>query len=295
VDRSSGIVEFPNFSQFERIARQEKVPSAEVEKAFGHMRKGGRKKTSRRRRKTSRPATQARPWWAPGTSTSTLAMNAGRRKRVRRDDVYVPATRTGEEQPMTAVTAAVPDGQVGTFGAERGILTTSAGQTFLLPYEQAFQILAPWLTKTEFQTAFGHVRRPGVLGATERRRPIPTTYGPRSMRLGHREPPGEGPPLPGIVKGQLVLYHKPTGSIVWQAYDDEVNFPEKPLWIWFGANKIHVGFPKAMQGARAGTGERSAMIGAIDRGIPAMAMLQAFDLLLTPDQRKEAYEVFAQR
>jgi len=276
VDRGGGIIEFPNPEQFQKIARQEKVPPEEVEKAFGHLLPEKKRRTSRR--------------------TSRVRRNAGakpRRKQVARDRVYAPTTLDGEQNPLRAVAYLVPATQVGAFGADRGILATAGDQTVALRYDQAFAILDRWLTKKEFQRAFGHLRPKGVLGATEQRRPIPTHYGPRSMRLGHREPAGEGPPRPGIVKGQLVLYHKPTGSIVWQMYDDEVAFPDKPLWIWYGAHKIHVDFPKAMSGAKVGSGERAHMVGAIDRDIPPMAMLQAFDHLLRPEQRREAYEVFA--
>lgn len=280
VDRAGGIIEFPDYDQFRRIAQQEKVPSQEVDKAFGHMAPGGRKRAKRRsskRRRTSRK----------------VKKNAPRRKQVGRDSVYAPKTLSGEPVALRAISALVPLQQIGAFGADRGILATVGGQTMLLPYEQAFAVLDRWLTQKEFKKAFGHLREQRVLGDTERRRPVPTVFGPRSMRLGHRNPPGEGPALPGIVKGQLVLYHRPTGSIIWQVYDDEDNYPEKPLWIWYGAHKIHVDFPKAMTGAKVGRGERAAMVGAVDRQVPPMAMLQAFDYLLSPEQRAEAYEVFA--
>lgn len=280
VDRGAGIIEFPNPEQFQKIARQENVPPEEVDKAFGHLlpSKGAKRRTSRKPRRASR-----------------VQRNAGgrRRKQIGRDMVYVPTTIDGEEEPLRAVSSLLPAAQVGAFGADRAILATAAGQTVALRYDQAFHVLDRWLTKKEFQKAFGHLRTAAVLGATERRRPIPTHYGPRSMRLGHRSPPGEGPPRGGIVKGQLVLFHKPSGSIVWQIYDDETNFPDKPLWIWYGAHKIHVDFPKAMSGAKVGTGDRAHMVGAVDRGVPPMAMLQAFDHLLRPDQRAEAYRVFA--
>lgn len=280
VDRGGGIIEFPDPNQFQKIARQEKVPPDEVDKAFGHLLPG-----SRRGRRTSRK----------GRQTSRVRRNAakGRRKQIARDRVFIPTTLDGEDNPLRAVTYLVPAAQVGAFGADRGILATAGDQTVALRYDQAFAILDRWMTKKEFSRAFGHLRPAGVLGKTEQRRPIPTHFGPRSMRLGHREPAGEGPARPGIVKGQLVLYHKPTGSIVWQMYDDEVAFPDKPLWIWYGAHKVHVDFPKAMSGAKVGSGERAHMVGAVDRGIPPMAMLQAFDHLLRPEQRSEAYEVFA--
>lgn len=298
LDRASGMLEFPNPEQFARIAKQEKVPAEQVQIAFGHLLKTGRK-TSRRSKPKTKSRKTSRRGRARRTSkrrrkTSRVKKNAKRRrKHVRRDDVFVPFTVSGEDNPLKAISAMVPAQQVGVFGAERAIMATVGGTTALLPFENAFTVLDAWLTKKEFNKAFGHLRTGQALGKTERRRPIPTVFGPRSMRLGHREVPGEGPALPGIVKGQLVLYHKPTGSIIWQMYDDEVNYPDKPLWIWFGANKIHVDFPKAMTGARVGRGERAEMVGAIDRGIPPMAMLQAFDILLTPEQRTEAYNVFS--
>lgn len=300
LDRQNGVMEFPDPEQFQRIARQEKVPKAEVDKAFGHlMPQKSKRRTSRRKKKSKRRTSKKKRKSRRRTSRrqgffSQLFSNPVRRKSIRRDRVIVPKTRDGEPVELRALTAMVPDQQAGSFGAARGILTTAAGETVLLRYEDAFAILGRWLTRKEFDKAFGHLRTGKVLGKTQERRGVPDYYGPRSMRLGHRDPAGEGPARPGIVRGQLVLYHKPTGQIVWQAYDDEVEFPHKPIWIWYGASKIHVDFPKAMAGAKIGSGDRARMVGAVDRNIPPMAMLQAFDHLLTPQQKSEAYQVFSQ-
>lgn len=293
VDRGSGVLEFPDYEQFERLARSEKVPKEKVRKAFGHMDPAPPRRTTRtRRRRTSRRKSSKSRRTSKKKKRRRVTRNA-RRKAVRRDEVFAPHTRDGEEVPLRAQTVLIPQTQVGSFGAHRGVWMSAEGQTIILPYERAFQIAERWLTKKDFNKAFGHLRPRGVLGETERRRPVPTAYGTRPMRLGHRMPPGEGPARPGIVEGQLILYHKPSGSIVWQAYDDEVNFPQKPIWIWFGASKGHFDFPKAMQGAKVGRGDRAEFVGAVDRNIPPMAMLQAFGHLLTPEQRREAYQVFA--
>jgi hypothetical protein len=317
LDRQSGVLEFPDYEQFKKIAKDEKVPADLVEKAFGHLappskRKTSKKKASKKRRTSRRKKSSSRRTsrrkrkkkgglWAWLTSNPrrtsrrrSIRPNA-RRKRVRRDDVYIPHDREGEPIPLRAQTVLIPQAQVGTFGAQRGVYMAAAGETIILPYERAFQILERWLTKKEFGKAFGHLRTEGVLGATEKRRPIPAHYGPRSMKLGHRMPPGEGPPRPGIVPGQLVLYHKPTGSIMWQAYDDEDNFPHKPVHIWFGASKKHFDLDKAMSGAKVGTGDRARYVGAVDRGIPEMAMLQAFGHLLDRSTKREAWTLFSQK
>lgn len=296
VDRAGGILEFPDYEQFERMARQEKIPKAMVDKAFGHLKppKSKKRRTSRKRKQSRRAKTKRRTSRRKGGFLDMLFPNA-RRRSIQRDAVFVPHTIDGEDVPLRAVTAAVPGRQQGAFGSDRGIMATAAGQTVLLPYEQAFVVLERWMSRRDFAKAFGHLREAGALGMTERRRPIPTHYGPRSMRLGHRPEVGVGPAAGGIVKGQLVMFHKPTGSIVWQAYDDSANYPDKPIWIWFGAHKVHVDFPKAMSGARVGRGETRELVGAVDRGIPPMAMLSAFDYLLTPSQRRDAYRVFAQR
>jgi hypothetical protein len=297
LDRKSGVLEFPNYEQFKKIARDEKIPADLIEDAFGHMAPEKAKRKTSRRRSTKRKKPRRRTSRKKKGIAAWLGLTGNpaqpRRRRIRRDDVFVPRDMSGEEVPLRAQAVLIPQAQVGGFGAQRGIYMAAAGQTIILPYERAFQILERWLTKQEFQKAFGHLKPVGVLGETEQRRPIPTHFGPRSMRLGHRMPPGEGPALPGIVQGQLVLYHKPTGSIMWQAYDDEANSPDKPVWIWFGAHKRHFGFDKAMSGAKVGSGDRSQMIGAVDRGIPEMAMLQAFGLLLKPEVRHRARSLFS--
>lgn len=285
VTRGTGVVEFPDAEQFDRIAKQEKIPRELVDKAFGHMRRPKpKRRTSRKKRsRKNQPSALAR--------LLGLTPNA-KKKSVRRDTVFVPTTRDGEPLTLSARTVLIPEAEVPRFGADRGVYMDMGGQVLVAPYSQAIRIAERWLTKKEFFKAFGHLKGSGVLGKTPKGR-IPTAYGPRSMKLGHRNPAGEGPPLPGIVKGQLVLYHRPTGSIVWQAYDDEANFPDKPVWIWFGGKKKHVDFPKAMEGAKVGSGDRAEYVGAVDRGIPPMAMLTAFDYLLKPEQRAAAYRLFA--
>lgn len=283
VDRGGGVVEFPAPSQFARIARQEKVPHDQVQVAFGHL-LPARRRTSRRRRKTSRH----KPFFS-------LRPNSSSGKHIRRDDIYVPETRSGDAVALSARSVLIPEAEVGRFGSDHGVYMDIGGRVRIEPYATAMRLAQPWVTKHEFRKAFGHLRGKGVVGKTPPRRKIPEYYGPRSMRLGHRERPGEGPPLPGIAKGQLVLYHKPSGSIMWQAYDDEASFPDKPIWIWFGASKGHFDFAEAMQGARVGkgSGERRKAVGALDIGIPPMAMLAAFDYLLPPEARRQAYETFA--
>lgn len=291
VDRGGGIVEFPTPQQFLRLAQQEKVPRDEVYTAFGHLLPRPQRRTSRHRRTKSvrtsrRPLFSLRPFFS-------LRPNA--KKHIRRDDVFVPTKRSGEEVTLAARTVLIPEAEVGRFGSDHGVYMDMGGRVRIEPYANAMRLAQPWLTKHEFRKAFGHLRGKGVVGKTPVRRKIPEHYGPRSMRLGHRKVPGEGPVEPGVVKGQLILFHKPSGSIMWQAYDDEATYPDKPIWIWFGASKGHFDFAEAMQGARVGkgTGERRKSVGALDIGIPPMAMLAAFDYLLPPEVRRQAYETFA--
>lgn len=293
LDRGTGVTEFPSPEQFRIIARQEKIPPEIVERAFGHLMPAPKRRTSKRRKRTSKNR-PAKGWFSGlfknARRTSKIRRNA-KPKRVRQDEAFAPRTRKGEPIPLRAATVAIPINEIEFFGAEHGIYIDAGGRASIEPYSKASRTLSAWLTQAEIDRAFGHLRG-SLMGETPKRRKIPTHYNVRSMRLGHREEPGQGPPKGGIVKGQLVMFHKPSKAIVWQAYDDSKNNPDKPIWIWYGASKGHFDLSRAMAGAKLGTGDSRELVGATDRGIPPIAMLDAFGHLLPAAQRREAYRTF---
>jgi hypothetical protein len=318
----SALVEYPTADQFVGIARQRQIPKHAVDQAFGHMmkepknkpkrgRKTSARKTSRRRSSRRRPPTRRRRRRTTRRRTTRkrrVRRNPSGKRTIQRDYISVPTTTEGHDLPFSATIVDVPEAMVGVIGARRAIGISVAGeQVTLLAAPDAMRASAPWVTKKEFRKAFGHLLKGSLLGDTVPQKGIPHVYGPRVMKLGHvpgwhpgaideegrlipRPQPAKGDVVPGIVPGQLILFHKPSGQIVWQAWDDEDNNPKKPLLIKYGGGTDHFGFDKAVQGARFRGG--GAPVGAQNLNIPPMAMLEAFDYLLTPASRKRAYEQF---
>jgi hypothetical protein len=316
--KRSALVEFPTADQLISLLRKYGIPKDATQRAFGHMMKDPKnkpRKTTRRaarktsrRRSTKRRTTRRRTTKRRRTSRRRLRRNAAKRT-IRRDYISVPTTLDGEPIPFSATIAEVPEALVGIVGARRAIAISIAGEkTALVTAPDALSGSKPWVTTKEFRKAFGQLLKGSVLGDTAPQKGIPNTYGPRTMKLGHVPgwQPGDpipsaaagddlrGSVVPGIVPGHLILFHKPSGQIVWQAWDDEDRQPKKPILIKFGAGTAHFDFYKALQGARTGKGASRSKepVGALDRNIPPMAMLQAFDYLLAPAQRKAAYGKF---
>lgn len=284
--RGSGFVEYPDYEQFLRIAREEKVPKELVERAFGHLPRPKRRRTSRKKKRTSRKQ---------GFLSRLLSNPQTFSKRIQRGSILAKRTKSGQDIPLIAYEIEIPPEQATSFGSTIGILVNIDGDITVVQPEEAFKLARRWVSHKQFRRAFGHLLGGRLLPPQAISHPIPTTFGPRSMRLGHREIHGAGPALTGIERGQLVLYHKPSGAIVWQAYDDSALNPDKPVEIWFGANKGHFTLAKAISGAKLGRGDRREDVSAEGRGIPAMAMLEAFDHLLPKETRSLAYQAIAGR
>ena len=311
----SALTEYPTADQFVGIARQRQIPKHVVDQAFGHMMKERRNKPKKRvaarrtsrRRKTTRRKRRT-------TRRRRVRRNPSGKRTIRRDYISVPTTTGGHDIPFSATVVEVPESLVSLLGTRRAIGISVAGeQVEMLPAAEAMLKSVPWVSKKEFRKAFGYLLKRGtLLGETTSQQKIPHVYGPRVMKLGHIpgwhpgavDKEGELLPIPkpqkgevvaGIVPGQLILFHKPSGQIVWQAYDNEDTNPKKPILIRYGAGsddpaKRTFDFYKAVRGARFQAGGKA--IGAEDLNIPPMAMLQAFDYLLTPASRKRAYEQF---
>lgn len=268
VDRGAGVLEFPNATQFQKIAREEGVPSEQVDKAFGHLlpKKAAKKKVRK---------------------------NARRKRTVRRDLLSAAETLKGEKVDFTARTYEVDPKDVGRFGFRKGVMLDVGGKVSFLSAEDAMRRSYRWFSKQEFQKAFGYLMRGKLLGERTPSRAFPKHFGPRTMRLGYwstielhpesGEPFGQGDlMIDRIVPGQLVLIYKPRGWVAWQALVDLTD-EDKPILVKFGARSRHMEWSKAFNTAR------------VDRNIPALAFIEAFGFLLRKKERKELIREFATR
>ena len=274
VERGSGFTEFPNLQQFRRIAKEEGVPSGDVEVAFGHMDKS-KKRTSRKpRRRAAKPKTSRR----------AVRRNVTRPSRiVQRGKLYTTQSLDGTGIPISAHEVPAPTSMQSMYGPI-AMMVESGGEIRIISADAAYVVLRPWFTEKELKRALSHLMKG-----------FDAKYGKRSIKLGHRDAPNEGEPKPGIVKGQLVLYHKPSKQVVWEAWDDESCFPHKPIWIWYFGRSAHFDFTDAIRGAVVGRGPGRTPASASDVNIPPMAMLEAFGHLLSPEQRRQAYEAFLKK
>lgn len=273
LERGAGVVEFPNVDQFRRIAREEGVPSEMVESAFGHM--GGRapkRRTSRQRvRKNSRP-----------------------KRQIRRGYLMADTQRSGLASRLAAREVDVPHEEVERFGSGRGVWVDVDGKTALLSAQDAMKLAYPWFTTTQFRQAFGHMLKGSLMGETPVIARIPTTYGPRSMRLGHLSSeaienvePDRLATTIGIGRSSIVLFHKPSGGVAWYAIEDVSDGADerKPIIVP----------PKGGAGRKRKVGFATAMTEAADRNIPPLAFLQAFGHLLDPQTRRRVYRDVSSR
>jgi len=261
LDRGAGVLEFPNPEQFQRIAREEGVPPEQVERAFGHL-----------------------------MPKKKLKRNTRRRRIVRRDLLAADRTLKGDHIDFTASTYNVEPADVERLGFRQGVLLDIGGKVSFLSAEDAMRRSYRWFSKADFKKAFGHLMGGGLLGARSPGAKIPTTYGPRTMRLGHwssveldssDRPRGTGTPMSDrIVEGQLILFHKPKGQVVWQAFYDPSADPDKPILVKYGARTQALPWGKAFSSAMR------------DRNIPALAFIEAFGFLLRKKERSELIAEF---
>lgn len=246
VQRGSGVIEFPNVQQFRQIAREEGVPKERVDQAFGHLER-------------------------------KLTPNSGHRV-IRRGQLQADETLRGEPSVFVAREIALPDEEVTRFGATHGVYVDIDGEARVLHPADAMKRARKWFSPGQFKQAFGHLES-SLVGATPEQKKMPTMYGPRTMRLGHWL---KDELHTGIGKHSLVLFHKPTSSIVWQAIDVSSSSPEKPILVKFGAKSRTMDFGKALSDAQ-------------EHNIPPLAFLEAFGSLLTPESRRDAYRMFSPR
>lgn len=290
VDRGAGVIEFPKPEQFKRIASQEGIPSETVDKAFGHMRGMGKTKkrrTSRKKRRTSRK----------------VRRNARRKRVIRHGYLHTDQTTSGEKVSFTAREYFVEPEDVKRRGYTVGVEVDIAGQARVMNARDAMRQVYPWFSKEDFLKAFGHVLRKKAVARTSAKR-IPTVFGPRSMRLGYwtgMDIDSSGRPVhapgsyvvAGAQPGQLVLFHKPSKSVVWQAFADpeyDGYYSGEPAVI-----RIIAAGTSRMKGFREGKGNvgfGKALRMAQDRDIPPIAFLDAFGFMLEPDSRRELYREF---
>lgn len=286
LQRGTGFTEFPDYEQFKRIAREEKVPSGDVEIAFGHM-DASKPKAPRRtkKKKTSRKSPRRRSTRRRTSRQRRVRRNVSRPTRfVEKGKMAADYTLDGRPMPIRVHEVdALTQKQRSIYG-QKVLLVETAGETKMFGADRTASTLTIWFTAEEIQRGLGHLLR-GYSGR----------YGGHSIKLGHRDGPSEGPPRAGIVRGQLVLFHKPTGQVIWEAWDDSRDFPHKPVWVWYEGRSAHFDVEDVVRGAQVGRGVNRIPASATDLDIPPMAILTAFDHLLSPKERRSAYEALSRK
>ena len=211
VDRGSGVVEFPNRKQFEKIAREEGIDRGDVEVAFGHL---GR-----------------------------LTRNSRKKKDIRHEYLFASETLKGTQRQLLAQAVDAP----APMGVEKAIWIEVDGVSqplYLAP--DAMRRVAPWFKASQFKQAFGHLLGGSlVLGPSEGK--YPDTYGARSLRLAH----DDGKEIrAGIKRGSLILQHTASGTPVWAAYAIPGREDTRsPLLISFAGKQTSVSFRTAFNRA----------------------------------------------
>lgn len=244
VQRGSGFVEYPAPEQFGRIAREEGVSKDHVDKAFGHMK--------------------------------PLHKNVGQKKRftVKRGTLYAPETPKQEEVLLEEVPT--PAGLEHRYGGRVKLVAAQVGDkaaSLLEPAQAAREARRLGFTQGQFDRAFGHLGKGMGSGSTKSG---PTQYGPKVMKLGHRD---EGGSLrPGVAVGQLVLYDRRDGRVVWAANAVMETAETADPQIRIAGRNIK--WKPALKRAQ-------------ERNIPELAFLQAFGFMLAPDVRSKAYRQFS--
>lgn len=246
VVRGSGLVEYPAPHQFTRIAREEGVPAEEVRRAFGHLR--------------------------------SLKKNAKPKRIIRRGLLFVEDANSIFE----AREVDTPPELIVRIGSPKAIAVDVGGTGLfqIMKPEQAIRRARQFGFRADaFKTAFGHLMGGSMAGARGPGRRVPTIYGPRSMKLGHYQ---EGKATGGVQKGSLLLFHRPSGMIVWSAIEnsDKRTASRKPIVIKFGAKSKAMAVGPALNSA-------------IDRNIPPLAFLDAFGYLINPEDLKQLYQQFS--
>jgi len=246
VVRGSGLVEYPAPHQFGRIAREEGVPAEDVRRAFGHMR--------------------------------GLKKNAKPKRIVRRGLLFLE----GDDEAFEAWEVDTPPELLVRMGSPKSVAVDVGGVGLfqIMKPEQALRRARQFGFRTDaFKTAFGHLMTSPMTSVRGPGSRLPTIYGPRPMKLGHYE---EGQAKGGIRKGSLLLFHRPSGMIVWSAMEntDARTKGHKPVVVKFGAKSKAMTIGKALNAA-------------LDRNIPPLAFLDAFGYLINRTDLRQLYAKYS--
>lgn len=243
VQRDSGFVEYPAPEQIERIAKEEGVSKDHIETAFGHMKPLNKNAAARKKRFT-----------------------------VKRGAMYAPETPEREEISFEAVST--PAGLEHRYGGRVKVIAMQVGGSpaqLLEPEQAAREARRLGFTQKQFERAFGHLV--GGVGTGTGKGKGPAQYGPRVMKLGYRDE--SGALRPGIATGQLILYDRRDGRVVWAAHAVvETAATEDPQIRIAGRDvKWKTAFHRAQQ-----------------RNIPELAFMEAFGFMLPADVRRQLYK-----
>ncbi|RLB42117.1 MAG: hypothetical protein DRH30_05405 [Deltaproteobacteria bacterium] len=291
VERGTGAIELPNASQFAKIAEEEGISPRLAERAFGHM-KGFKpprdpEEVKSRKRKSSRKKPKS---WLSAFGLTPNPID----KTKRYEYLYASHTLKGEPVEFIARPYYVNPEEWERRGYRVGIEVMVGGRSLIIPAADAQRRSARWFSGADFRKAFGHILKKKSVAAPSSRR-LPTIYGPRSMRLGHWSGGTEldehghpihaqgAHPIIGIQPGQLILVHKPSGAVVWQAFADPET-PDAPIRIVAPGTRAK-GFKEGKGNVVWGRGLALAK----EREIPSIAYLDAFGFMLDKESRKTMY------
>ena len=278
VDRGSGVLEFPKPSQFGRIAKEEGVKAEHVKRAFGHMKglkanpgRGGALRKARKIRK----------------GFVSIADEDGHQ-----DDWVFQAVPPGID-PAEIIPGSRPDAIImvtrgGTWDSGDGV------GAHLVDIGRAMkQARAQGITASEFQRAFGHIKKlaaPGLKPPST----VVNYYGPRRMKLGHFDA-SSGQVKGGVRKGSLVLFDKQSGRTPWAAQEiakadrhKMSDGSEKAILIRFAGKSYDLTFMQALTGVGL-RGAARKELSADARNIPPLAFLNAFSFLIPKAQARALY------
>jgi len=260
VDRGSGVLEFPNPKQIERIAREEGVKIEFVRRAFGHM-KG-------------------------------LKRNPGTDKRVRRGMLALGREWALEELPPSADPASL-----GARSDQRIMVKEDGALASLIDTGEAMKLaLARGFSAKEYHRAFGHMKVVLAPGSAAPR--TLDHYGPRRMSLGHWDPE-TGQVKGGVRRGSLVLYDKKSGRTPWTATlvlppEKRAKLgdgTEKAINVRFRGSAHDLTFEQVFTG-KGLRGPKRKELSIAARGIPPAAFLNAFAFLLSKTDRAALYREY---
>jgi len=263
VDRGSGMVEFPDASQVQRILREENIDKSAADAAFGHM--------SGAKRRTSRAA--SKKIHKNGGATRVVAQRGGFISIITSDP------KTGEVYPIsfTEYTGKDERQRYTVIGAR---LDKPTEPTITIQPQHVEEMLVKvfGVPPKIVQASFAGILKSGKV--TPRLSEAMEVYGSRSTKLGHFN--ASGRPVSGVIPGALVAFNQKTGGIIvtFETNPDKEGKVNPELPIRWGKGWLGGANPGG-RGATFAQGYAKAQ----EYGIPEEAFVEAFGHLISRRKR----------